>query len=160
LIQEGFAIRIYGPKLPPHVKKFLDLDQNVNAYITYEEKSKVFSSALGVLNNFHPSHKNAVNCRVFEVLASGGLLISEHSELLEQSVAVDSYLSYKTYDELVSIMRRIVECPKSFIKIRENALIESQNHTLLIRAKVILSEFTTIRLSQKVDGHSSFTSDN
>lgn len=141
----GFEFEIYGFGLPRSygdgpLRKF-----DMKKFLTLGEKSKVFQESRCVLNSFTPAHINAVNCRVFEAMASGALLISQRSDLLEETFinSVDLIL-YENFDELVAILRNVFKSNYDEDKIRISGLEAVADHSLKNRANRILQDFYEI----------------
>lgn len=148
LAQMGFPIKIYGPPLPSWSYDSIVEKNHTNRYIVHQEKSFVFKNALGVINNFHPTHINAINCRVFEVLSSGGLLISEQSNLLRETIDASAYLAYDNFNALTEILNNILEDSSQFESIKIKAKYISSAHSLQIRAQNILEYYENFRTAK------------
>ena len=133
LVKLGFNIKIYGPGLPSWYGNGILSNRFQGEYLIYESKIRVFDEALCVLNNFHPSHIDIINCRIFEVLASSGLLVSERSELLREVFGENNILTYSTFSELVTILTQIVSGEIDVEHFRRNNSELRRSHSLTDR---------------------------
>ena len=132
LLIMGFNIRIFGPPIGDWYKGDLLRSVHQNRFLTYEDKCKVFNEAFCVLNTFHPSHLDAINCRIFEAIAAGSVIISQYSAALEDYFGKEAILSYKSFSELVAILSKLQsgllnteEQRKRVSKLREgNSLVD------------------------------------
>lgn len=142
LVQFGFEFEIYGFGLPLNygdgpLRKF-DMKQ----FLTLERKSQVFQNAKCVLNTFHPSHLDAINCRIFESMASGALVVSQSSKLLRDTFADGKdLLLYDSFDDLIKVLTKIFHGDLNEISIRKSAISAVEEHSLSVRADTIVSDF-------------------
>ena len=139
LVSLGFNIKIYGPGLPHWYSSGSLVDKYQGHYLVYEDKTKVFNEALCVLNNFHPATLDAVNCRVFEVLASSGVLVTQDSVLLGEVFGEDAFLTYSTFSELVVILKRITGHEVDLESYRARTISLKKGHSLSARYAFIRS---------------------
>ena len=137
LVKVGFNIRIYGPGLPPDYGRGLLEKRFQDKYLVYEDKSRVFNEALCVLNNFHPSTLDAINCRVFEVLAAEGLLVTEYSTLLHEVFDSSNLLTYKTFDDLVELLTGLTSGEIDADAYRRKTADLKKGHSLVVRYEAI-----------------------
>lgn len=109
LADDGIPLAIYGS--PFHAELHSSLQPfHAGRYVRGLDKSAVFSSAAAVLNNFHPAEIEGVNCRVFEATAAEGALVSEHRAELKAFFDVgDEILEFRSYEELLDALRRLVD---------------------------------------------------
>jgi spore maturation protein CgeB len=101
----GYTFNFYGDLSNDLLGDELADLTNFHPKVYYEDKSRVFFEALCVLNLPHPSAWNSITCRVFEVLASGGILVTPRNEAILQLLQdrVHAFL-YSDFDELVEIL--------------------------------------------------------
>jgi hypothetical protein len=145
LVGMGFPLKLYGFRLPRSYGDGLLKRYEQSEYLTYENKSRVFEEARCVLNNFNPEHIDAVNCRVFEAMASGALLVSQESPLLlETFQSGKELLTFKSFDQLESLLEAIFDGRYDEKAIREAAILAVRGHTLITRAKSILEDFANL----------------
>lgn len=139
----GFELEIYGFGLPKGYGEGILRKFDMKKYLTLEEKSRVFQNSRCVLNSFAPSHINAINCRVFEALASGALLVTQSSDLLRDTF-VDSkeLIIYDSFDDLPQIFNSIFNDEINEKVIRENAISIASKHSLTRRVETIIRDFT------------------
>lgn len=119
LIEAGYQLDLYGPKSPrwslPVIKQ-----KHKGVYIVKEEKSRVFGAGLACLNSFNFYEGNSINCRAFEVAGAAGLQLIEYRDAIERCFEPGKeLLTFKTKDELLSLIDRAQKEPKEMKKIRE-----------------------------------------
>lgn len=145
LVRLGFPLKLYGFRLPRTYGDGILKKYEQAEYLTYEKKSAVFQEARCVLNNFTPAHLDAVNCRVFEAMASGALLVSQESPLLlETFQAGKELLTYQNFEELQSVLEEIFREHFDDQSIRKAAILAVGEHSITTRAKRILEDFANL----------------
>jgi spore maturation protein CgeB len=143
--EESLDIRVFGGQVPPWATGALRRGVRFGPWLAESAKARVFSEAAAVLNNLHPAHIDAVNCRVFEAGGSGGLVVTESRPVLEELFSVDSdLLAYRTYEELAVHLRAAVSDPLAF-ESKRRAIAERvrQEHTLDHRAITLVRSVTS-----------------
>lgn len=145
LVKHGFELQIFGFGLPRGYGNGPLRQFDSVRFLTLEEKSKVFQEAKCVLNTFHPAHLNAINCRVFEAMASGALLVSQRSALLSDTFKdSEELLMFDGFDDAVKLLRALYNSEFDEDLIRLNALRAVSEHSLLNRARGILDDFSIL----------------
>jgi spore maturation protein CgeB len=116
-------------------------------FLTLEEKSRVFQKSKCVLNSFTPAHLNAINCRVFEAMASGALVVSQASELLKTTFKDGrDLILFHSFEELVDILEKIYEGKYDEDSIRLNAIVAVSTHSLTTRAITFINDFNNLTI--------------
>lgn len=100
LIQSDYKIKIYGSPPPFYVKVSKKLlSYYANKYLVYEEKAKAWRYARISLNTIHPAEIEGINVRVFEIVGSGGFLLTAYRKALEElfdiGEEIEVFYSYK-----------------------------------------------------------------
>jgi spore maturation protein CgeB len=108
LIDARATVRVYGPAPPLWVSARVRA-AHTGVFLDHESKSPVFGEALACLSSFALSEgRNAVNCRIFETCACGGLLLSEARPAIEQYFEPGrEYLTYSSLGECLEHLRRL-----------------------------------------------------
>lgn len=149
LVRDGYPISIYGFGLPRWYGDGPLTALSQNSYVTYEEKSRVFHEHVCVLNTFLPSHIDAINCRVFEALASGAVVVSQYSDSINDFFGgKEALFTFKSYEELCEIFDIILENPEKTNQMRINAVSSVASQNLLTRAKLLQERFLTSNQNQ------------
>lgn len=149
LLADGFPLRLYGNPLPKYASAELAATHS-GRWIAGEEKSKVFQGAAAVLNTLHPSVVDSVNCRVFEAMASGAVVVSERRPMmLEMFDEGRDLLTYRDYGELTSALEIVLGDSGSADAIRSRAVRASRHHTLDVRLERIIDEAQSARGSAR-----------
>ena len=142
LAQLGFQFEIYGFGLPRGygdgpLRKF-----DMKEFLTLERKSEVFQRSKCVLNNFHPAHLNAINCRVFEAMASGALVVSQSSQQLRATFEDrKDLILYDNFEDLVEVLTKIFDDEFDEISIRKSSASAVAPHSLSRRADAFIRDF-------------------
>lgn len=147
LVNQGFEFEIYGFGLPMEYGNGPLNRFDMKKFLTLEEKSRVFQKSRCVLNNFTPAHLNAINCRVFEAMASGALVVSQTSELLKTTFK-DGHdlILFDSFEELVDILGKIYEGKYDEDSIRVNAISAVSTHSLTTRATTFINDFKDLTI--------------
>lgn len=140
LMKLGYTFNFYGDFSNELIGDELAEITNFYPKVYYEEKSRVFFEALCVLNLPHPSAWNSINCRVFEVLASGGILVTPRNEAILQLLKdrVHAFL-YSDFEELLEILGVIHSGKFDRRRMIEEMTTLSMTNSLRERANAILS---------------------
>ena len=112
-------------------------------YLRGLEKSRVFRTARGVLNNLHPGVMTGINARAFEATGAGGVLISEWRPVLGELFEVEKeVLPYRDYAGLVEQCRRALEEPLGSDVGDKASHRAHRDHTFAQRLTTILEVLT------------------
>ena len=119
LLKDKVSLQLYGGRLPgwadPEIKAL-----HSGKYVVREEKSRVFGAGLAVLNSTSMSEFDSVNCRAFEAAGAGGLQIMEYRTSIDQCFEPEKeILLYKSYDQLLALIKKAIQYPDEMKKIRE-----------------------------------------
>lgn len=148
LVNHGFEFEIYGFGLPQGYGKGPLSRFDMKKFVTGEEKSRVFQRSKCVLNSFTPAHLNAVNCRVFEAMASGALVVSQSSELLKSTFKNErDLILFESFEELVEILEKVYRGIYDEESIRMNAISAVSTHSLTTRAQTLINDFNNLVVS-------------
>ena len=132
LHRDGIPLTLYGRALPEWARS-PELERlHTGKWVTGLDKSRVFHESAAVLNPLHPAVLDAVNCRVFEAAAAGAVVVAEWRPLLDELFANGSeVLAYRTYEELLILLRRCLDSPEDMNAIRlAVAARAARDHTL------------------------------
>jgi spore maturation protein CgeB len=148
LAEAGVPLALYGTR-PPRWSHPAIVRQFRGQYIVRDEKSRVFHAGLGCLNSTHLSEGNSLNCRAFEICATGGL------QLIEAKPAVAAcydpgteVLTYGSIEEILSHLDRAGREPDWSRAIREAGLRRTlSEHTYRHRLERILADASLVPLA-------------
>jgi len=147
LVNHGFEFEIYSFGLPRGygngpLRKF-----DMKKVVTLEEKSKIYQMSKCVLNSFTPAHLNAINCRVFEAMASGALVVSQTSELLKTTFKDGrDLILFESFEELVEILEKVYAGIYEEESIRMNAISAVSTHSLTTRIRTFINDFNDLTI--------------
>jgi len=122
LLEAGQTVDVYGPVPARWVSPRLRA-AHTGKFLDHRTKGPVFGEALACLSSFALSEgQNAVNCRVFETCACGGLLLSEARPAIERYFEPGrEYLAYSSFEECLSHLERLRRDESGAREIRERA---------------------------------------
>jgi spore maturation protein CgeB len=130
LIDRKIEVGLYGAKVPRWASKEIK-ERHTGKFITKEEKSNVFGSAMAVLNSTGMNEFSSVNCRAFEIAGTGGLQVMEYRKSIEECFEPGKeILLFNNLDELFEILERASRYPEEMRIIRNAAAKRALNdHT-------------------------------
>lgn len=112
LHQAGIPLCVYGPPPARWLRDLLPPGIHAGRTAFREDKSRVFRTAAGVLNNLHPAEIQGVNARLFEATAAGGAVLCERRVVLDDLYDIDrEVLTFVTFDELLGHCRALLGDP-------------------------------------------------
>jgi spore maturation protein CgeB len=148
LVNHGFEFEIYSFGLPRGYGNGPLRRFDMKKVLTLEEKSRVYQMSKCVLNNFTPAHLNAINCRVFEAMASGALVVSQSSELLKSTFQNGrDIILFESFEELVEILEKVYAGIYDEESIRKNAISAVSPYSLTTRARTFINDFNNLAVS-------------
>lgn len=139
LLKAGVPMELYGGRLPKWADQTIK-DKHSGKFIIKEEKSKVFSAALGVLNSTAMSENDSVNCRAFEIAGTGALQFMEYRSSIKYCFEPEKeILLFKNLAELQEQIQRAQKDKQWAKSIREAALKRAlAEHTYRHRLEFII----------------------
>jgi spore maturation protein CgeB len=141
LADAGIPLALYGTK-PPRWSTGAVRAHFRNRYIVREEKSRIFHAGLACLNSTHLSEGQSLNCRAFEICATGSLQLIEPKRALSDCFEPGrEVLTYSSVDEIVAHLERARTEPEWARGIREAGLRRTlAEHTYRHRLTHILND--------------------
>lgn len=119
LAEVGVPLALYGSR-PPRWSHPAVLERFRGRYILREDKSRAFYAGLACLNSTHLSEGNSLNCRAFEICATGGLqLIEAKSAVIDCFDPGTEVLGYASVAEILDHLERARREPDWARAIRE-----------------------------------------
>jgi len=139
LIDAGHNFSFYGGASQEISKTMKMFYADFNPRIYYEEKAQIFAESLCVLNFPHASAWNSINCRVFEVLAAGGILVTPKNEAISHLIEDGKHaFLYDNLNELKEILETIKSGAFDRPRMQTEARLLALENSLLVRAELIL----------------------
>lgn len=141
LLEGKIELGLYGGRLPYWASSEVKRN-HTGRYVTKDEKSQIFGSALAVLNSTSMREFSSVNCRAFEIAGTGGLQIMEYRQSIEECFEPGKeILLYKNLDELFEMIDRAKKDPAAMKLIRTAAAARAlHEHTYKHRLDVIIKK--------------------
>ncbi len=142
LIAKGIPLKVYGPGIPRWIRDTASREFHTGHYIAREEKSKIFRSAVGVLNTMYPAEIMGVNARLFEAAGSGAAVLTEFRPALPHLFEVGKeVLAFEDFDELLYHAMRLLEDADLSGRIGDAAALRAhRDHTYDLRLADILEK--------------------
>ena len=139
LLNLNRRVKVFGPLPSPWISKVVK-EAHTGIFLDHTNKAFEFSKAIACLNTFAPAERDTLNCRIFESCGSGGLLISEHKNSLDECFdPYEEYLPVSSVDQLLEQIDRVQCSPEYANKIRQNAVNRAHSkHSYLNRLQTIL----------------------
>jgi spore maturation protein CgeB len=140
----GVPLVIYGSPVPQWAKELLPASLHTGRHIVRDDKSRVFRSAAGVLNNLHPAEMHGVNCRLFEAAAAGAAVLCERRPVLSDLFDLNrEVIPFGNFDELVDRARELLADPALTRETGDAASKRAHaEHTYEKRLNTILEKLT------------------
>ncbi len=112
IVKKGVNVKIFGTKVA-HIKDtFLD-KYFMNEFVIGKRKSGLFYGSKVVLNNFHYSEIESVNCKFFEIAGSGGVQLCDDNSVVSEFFEKDKEIfTFKTADEAVEKIKYLLDNPE------------------------------------------------
>lgn len=145
LLDRGVNVGMYGARLPYWADRQIKAE-HTGKFVTKEEKSLVFGSAMSVLNSTGMTEFSSVNCRAFEIAGTGGLQVMEYRPSIEECFEIGKeILVYKKLDELFDVLDRARKYPAEMKIIRAAGSKRAlQEHTYEHRLRIILKRVSEL----------------
>lgn len=139
LLSDGVGVDCYGSRPPLWVLPVI-AQHHTGRYIVREEKSRIFGEGLACLNSFQYAEGNSLNCRAFEIAGAGGLELIEYRSAIESCFEIGKeVLAFRSYEELLDLIRQIKKDQTGMRKIREAASRRAlADHTYRHRLETIM----------------------
>lgn len=141
LIQAGVPLALHGPQ-PPRWSDPRVLALFSGRYIVRDDKSRAFHAGLACLNSTTMQEGNSLNCRAFEICATGGLQLIEARRIVAQCYEPGSeVLTYASVPEILDHLDRARREPDWARAVREAGLRRTlAHHTYRHRLDRILGD--------------------
>ncbi len=139
LIDAGYDFSLYGGA-SQEISMIMGISHaEFYPRIYYEDKAKIFAESLCVLNFPHASAWNSINCRIFEVLAAGGILVTPKSEAISNFLENGKHaFLYENFGELQEILETVKRGEFDRPRMQTEGKLLALENSLLVRAELIL----------------------
>lgn len=109
LAHAGLPLALYGSAIPRWLHSEEVRRMHRGAYVTREQKAKIFRESAAVLNMLHPAEFRGMNKRLFEAAGSGAATVCEFRDELPNLFELDSeVVGVRSFDELVDSLRHLL----------------------------------------------------
>lgn len=144
LLKNKFTIDIHCWNWEAVFGKELLVEVNVKPPVWGEEYVNKLTSAMGVLCFFSKQNNDELTSRVFEIPASGGLLIAERTNRLTELFTDNKdVVLFSSIEELIDKCRFLAVNPEKVLELKANSLqkIRSGQFSVLDRCSMALKIF-------------------
>jgi spore maturation protein CgeB len=143
LLENGYKVHFYGDTgYRPLIKTLLDLDvpaEYFHGYLPYEKTCAAYNSSF--INLVTQNHDQTITKRTFEILGSGGFVLSsDNTEIRKLFTPGRDLVVSSSPEQTLELVEYYKNHSNEYKRIRENAIISVQNHTYKQRAEYIISK--------------------
>jgi spore maturation protein CgeB len=147
LLENNYKIQFYGDydyRILLKMAYSLDVPGHwFKGYLPYERTCGVYNRTY--INLVTQNHERTLTKRTFEILGSGGFLLSSENEEIKRLFTPGKDLEVTSSpEETLELVEYYKNNPDAHSEIRKNALVSAQNHTYKQRAETILSKIKTV----------------
>ena len=141
LLQNGYAVQFYGdPAYRSLIFKMMNIDvpkDQFRGYVAYEKTCGIYNNAF--INIVTQNHKSTITKRTFEILGSGGFVLSSDNDGLRKLfVPGRDLVTSSSPEQTVELVEYYKTHPDDYKEIRQNAVRSVEKHTYRHRAEYIL----------------------
>ncbi len=147
LLESEYSVQLHGDKnYLLLIKKLLNVDmpqKNYHGYLPYGRTCEIYNK--NFINLVTQNHQNTITKRTFEILGSGGFVLSSDNKKLRtlftpgQDLVVSS-----SPEETLDLVRYYDKNRDAWENIRKNAVLSVKNHTYKQRAEFILEKYNKL----------------
>lgn len=144
LLENGYTIHIYGDTgYLPLIQTLFGIDvprENYHGFLPYERTCSVYNSSF--INIVTQNHYQTITKRTFEILGSGGFVLSSDNEELRKLFVPGRDLAVSSSPEqTLELVHFYENNPDQWRSVRQNAVLSVQNHTYKQRAEFIVEQY-------------------
>lgn len=143
LLEEGFDVHVYGDyDYVTLVKELLGIaipPERFHGRLPYENTCAAYNDSF--MNIVTQNHDRTITKRTFEILGSGGFVLSaDNTEIRKLFVPGRDLAVSASPKQTVEVVRYYLDNIEEWRKIRKNAALSVQNHTYKQRAEFIIEK--------------------
>lgn len=141
LIEHGYSIHFYGDSgYRTLLKALWELDvpaEWFNGYLPYEKTCEAYNTSF--INLVTQNHEHTITKRTFEILGSGGFVLSSDNAAVRELFTPGRDLEVSSSPEqTLELAAYYKNHPQAYRAVRKNALEAAQKHTYKQRVETIL----------------------
>ena len=141
LLENGYTVHFRGDTgYRPLLKNLLGVDvppQNFHGYLPYTKTCALYNSSF--INLVTQNHEQTVTKRTFEILGSGGFILSSDNAGIRRLFVPGRDLAVSSSPEqTLELVEYYRSNPDKWMEVRKNAVDAVKNHTYKQRAQYIL----------------------
>jgi spore maturation protein CgeB len=147
LLENGYPVHLYGDdQYPSLIKRILGVElppENYHGYLPYERTCAVYNSSF--LNIVTQNHERTITKRTFEILGSGGFVLSsDNSEIRKLFTPGRDLVVSSSPEQTLELAKYYEKNKDEWRAVRKNAALSVQNHTYKQRAEYILEQYNIL----------------
>ena len=144
LLENGYPVHLYGDNAyPPLIKQILGigiLPQNYHGPLPYAHTCSVYNSSF--INIATQNHDRTITKRIFEILGSGGFVLSsDNSEIRKLFTPGRDLVVSSSPEQTLELLKYYEKNKDEWREVRKNALLSVKEHTYKQRAEYILRQY-------------------
>lgn len=148
ILENGYSIQLYGDKdYAPFIKKLLGVEilpKDYHGYLPYKRTCEIYNKSF--VNLVTQNHQHTITKRTFEILGSGGFVLSSNNEELKKLFEPGKDLLVSSSpEETLEIVEHYKNHKDEWLNIRKNAALSIQNHTYKQRAEFIIEKYNELQ---------------
>lgn len=147
LLENGYPVHLYGDdQYVPLIKQILDIEmppENYHGYLPYDRTCAAYNSSF--INLVTQNHDRTITKRIFEILGSGGFVLSsDNSEIRKLFTPGRDLVVSSSPERTLELVKYYEKNKDEWKEVRKNAILSVQNHTYKQRAEYILEQYSIL----------------
>ena len=144
LIENGYPVQLYGDDAYlPLINRILGVEMPRELYhgaLPYERTCTVYNSSF--INIVTQNHDRTITKRTFEILGSGGFILSsDNSEIRKLFTPGRDLVVSSSPEQTLELVKYYKDKKDEWRDVRKNARLSVRNHTYKQRAEYILEQY-------------------
>lgn len=143
LLENGYPVHLYGDdQYLPLIKRILGIEmppENYHGFLPYDRTCAAYNKSF--INLVTQNHKQTITKRTFEILGSGGFVLSsDNSEIRKLFAPGRDLVVSSSPEQTLELVQYYEKNKDEWRQVRKNAVLSVQNHTYKQRAEYILEQ--------------------
>ena len=144
LLEQHYPVHLYGDSgFLPLIRELLGVDfprENYHGYLPYAHTCAIYNTSF--MNMVTQNHNRTITKRTFEILGSGGFVLSsDNSEIRTLFTPGRDLVVSSSPEQTMELVQYYQKHSDEWIDIRKNAVQSVQNHTYRQRAEFIIRQY-------------------
>lgn len=144
LLENGYPVQLYGDSAYlPLIKRFLGIEmppEHYHGYLPYDRTCAAYNKSF--INLVTQNHERTITKRTFEILGSGGFVLSsDNSEIRKLFTPGRDLIVSSSPEQTLELVQYYEKNKDEWRQVRKNAVLSVENHTYKQRAEYILERY-------------------